>query len=81
MVICAVIGLNLTRSAKSRNALQVTNNASRIVYIFAAAMWAVVKSRFANISAVIADGVHDVIREVVAAFFNGNVHEQTVLLL
>ena len=81
MVICTVIGLNLTRGTESRDALQVTDNASRIVYIFAAAMWAVVKGRFADISAVVADGVHDVICEVVAAFFNGNVHEQTILLL
>ena len=81
MVICAIIGFNLTRGTKGRNALQVTNNAGSIVYIFAAAMWAVVKSRFADISAVIADGVHDVICEIVAAFFNSNVHEQTILLL
>ena len=81
MVICAVISFNLTRRTESRDALQVTDNAGRIVYIFAAAMWAVVKSRFADISAVVADGVHDVIREVVAAFFNCNVHEQTILLL
>ena len=79
MVICAVIGLNLTRCAKSRNALQVTDNAGRIVYIFAAAMWAVVKGRFADISAVVADGIHDVICKVVAALFNGNIHEQTIL--
>ena len=75
MVICAVVGLNLTRGTKGRNALQVADNAGSIVYIFAAAMWTVIKSRFADISAVVADGVHDVIREVVATFFDGNVHE------
>ena len=75
MIVRAVIGLNLTRGANGRNALQVTNNAGCIVYIFATAMWAVVKSRFTDISAVVADGIHDVIREVVATFFDGNVHE------
>ena len=81
MIVCAIIGLNLTRGAKSRNALQVTDDAGRIVHIFAATMWAVVKGRFADISAVVADGVHDVIREVVATFFNCNIHKQTILLL
>ena len=42
---------------------------------FAAALRTMVKSRLANISTVVANSIHDVIREVVATFFDGNVHE------
>lgn len=54
------------------DALEVADDSCHVVHVLAMAMWALLEIALVDVSAVVADGVRDVEREVVASFFGSN---------
>ena len=59
--------------------LEISDDSCHVVHVLAMAMWALLEIALVDVSAVVADGVRDVEREVVASLFGCHAQELSVL--
>ena len=67
-------------TGRQKDALEVADDFCHVVHVLAVAVWAFLEITLVDMPAVIADGVRDVEREIVASFLCCNSQQLAVLL-